>query len=110
MLKIIKPLSGRGKEIKYEYHNEDINVEWGSIQFKVEKDLMEDILKNFFVDRGKWYLLGACANSPIKDGLGEYIAKKLKLTPRHASAIAAIMYSEKMVIYRGKRPIELKKL
>ena len=46
----------------------------------------------------------------MKDGLGEYITKEHKLNPKQASVIAAIMYKEGLIEFRGKKPIELKKI
>lgn len=49
--------------------------------------------------------------APINGGLGEYIQKNFsRLTPRHASAIAAIMVQENLIECRGKKPLELRKL
>ena len=59
----------------------------------------------------KWYILGAGMTDPIKGGLGEYIQKNFKpLSPRHASAIAAIMVKEQLLDYKGLKPILLKRV
>lgn len=109
-MKITKPLSGRGKNIQYEISNRIIYVKWGNLKFKLEQKEVEDILKNYFKDNSKWYPLGASVDKPTKGGLGEYVTCKLDFTPRYASAIAAIMYTEKMVTFRGKCPIELNRM
>lgn len=65
---------------------------------------------NFFIDHEKWYPQGACSNNPQKSGLREYLAFKHGFTPRYASAIAAIMFNEGLIQFRGIRPIELKRI
>lgn len=109
-MKKIIPLSGRGKEIVYSYNNDIIEVKWSNTIFNLEKDVIEDIINNFFIDKNEWYLLGACVDNPIKNGLGEYITINHKLTPRHASVIAAIMFNEGLIEFRGRKPIELKRI
>lgn len=104
----LRPLSGRGLDIIVEYAENDIYICWGTVTFKIKKEVIEDIKINFFKHKDEWYSLGACVDSPIKNGLGEYIVKKHKLTPRHASVIAAIMYNEGLIEFRGKKPIELR--
>lgn len=47
---------------------------------------------------------------PIKGGLGEYIDQYTLLSPRHASAIAAIMVNERHLTFKGIKPILLRKL
>lgn len=46
---------------------------------------------------------------PIKGGFGEFISNYPALTPRHASAIAAIMVNEGDLNYRCSKLIELRK-
>jgi len=66
---------------------------------------------NYFKDLAAWYPLGASMTAPANGGLGEYIQKNLsRLTPRYASAIAAIMVEQNLIECRGKKPIELRKL
>lgn len=49
-------------------------------------------------------------DNPIKGGLGEFIKNNIyKLTSRHASAIAAILYNEHYISIRGKKPIYIRK-
>ena len=106
----IKPLSGRGGDIFYTYNGNIIEIKWSNTILKLKRSIIDDILNNFFRYKEKWYALGACVDNPIKNGLGEYITVKHKLTPRHASVIAAIMLKEGLIQFRGKRPIELKKI
>lgn len=48
---------------------------------------------------------------PDPNGLGSFIRKSFpSFTPRHASAIAAILVHEGFLAFRGNKPIELKKI
>ncbi len=106
------PLSGRGKAITYEsVPSKGKVVNWGSLKFYLTDEIIDKILNNFFVDFEKWYSLGASFDNPIEGGLGEFITQVYKqFTPRHASAIDAIMVNEHLITYKGKKPIELKKI
>ena len=108
----IFPLSGRGKEIFYEVVNNIRNVKWGSTKFNLSDSAIDDILENFFLETNKWYPLGADEVNPMLRGLGRYLELKYRkeLTPRHASAIAAIMYHEGFIEHKNKKPILLKKV
>ena len=68
------------------------------------------ILKDFFLVENEWYVLGASMTEPIFGGLGEYVAKFQKFTPRHASAIVAILVEEGLIIARGRKPIEIRRV
>ena len=105
------PLSGKGKKIYYEQINNVIRVKWGELKFNISQDIINNIIKDFFIDSKTWYILGAGMTDPIKSGLGEYIQKNFKpLSPRHSSAIAAIMVKEQLLDYKGLKPILLKKV
>lgn len=105
------PLSGKGKKIYYELTNNLIKVKWGKLRFNISQNIVNNILKDFFIDSKTWYILGAGMTDPIKGGLGEYIQKNFKpLSPRHSSAIAAIMVKEQLLDYKGLKPILLKKV
>ncbi len=108
--KMLLPLSGSGKPISWENHAGGRQVTWGDTKFHLPNELIEDILKNYFKNPTSWYVLGASMDDPVKGGLGEYIQNKTTLTPRHASAIAAIMVYENLIEAKGKRPIKLRKL
>lgn len=59
----------------------------------------------------KWYPLGADMVSPMPGGLGVFIQSRYKdLSPRHASAIAALMYQEGFIDYKDGKPILLRKI
>lgn len=107
----VTPLSGYGRKIIYEKEYREWNVKWGTINFKIKYEYLVDIMNNFFVNSNEWYPLGASMNKPIKGGLGEYVKGNIpSLTPRHASAIAAILYNENLISVKGKKPICLKKV
>lgn len=105
------PLSGCGTEIIYEKEYKEWDVKWGTINFKIKYEYLADIMNDFFVDSNEWYPLGASMDKPIKGGLGEYVKDNIPfLTPRHASAIAAILYNENLISVKGKKPLYLKKV
>ena len=105
---ILSPLSGSGEPISWENHSGKIQVIWGHTKFSFKSELIDDILNNYFKNATIWYPLGASMDNPIEGGLGEYIQSKTTLTPRHASAIAAIMVHENLLETKGKKPIKLK--
>ena len=109
-MKMIRPLSGRGKDIYYKYNNDRIEVKWGEMKFFIEKGIINEVLNDFFIDKEKWYPLGASMTDPIKGGLGEFLSIKRGLSPRHASVVASIMYDQKLVDYKMKRRIDLKRI
>lgn len=109
--KIIYPLSGRGKKIVLRSYEGGKSVTWGDTLFKLPDSLVCDILENFFKNVDIWYPLGASMTEPSLDGLGYYIQSHYRsLTPRHASAIASIMVEDRLIKYRGAKPIELKRV
>lgn len=108
---ILYPLSGSGKPISWKNYNGGRRVFWGNIVFNLPNDLIENILDNYFKDFETWYPLGASETEPMRRGLGEYVQKNFpSLTPRHASAIAAVMVYDRLLEFRGKKPIVLRKL
>ncbi len=108
--RILSPLSGSGKPISWEKHPEGKQVIWGNTKFHLPNKLIDDIFMNYFKNPTMWYDLGASMDDPIKGGMGEYIQDKTTLTPRHASAIAAIMVYENLIEAKGKKPIKLRKI
>jgi hypothetical protein len=84
-------------------------VHWGQTDFRLSQDLVDDILSQYFNDTDRWHPLGASMDLPMPGGLGEYLRANSTLTPRHASAVAAILVSEGELECRGQRPIELRK-
>jgi hypothetical protein len=103
----IKPLSGNGASI---FWNEEHSVViWGDLRFKLNDQIVNDIYRIFFKD-GKWHPLGASMTNPTKGGLGVFVATHFAgLSPRHASAIAALMAKEGLIVHSGKKPILLKR-
>jgi len=105
------PLSGSGQPIYWEKNKYGRRVSWGITHFNLPDEWINDILENYFKDSETWYPLGSSMTAPINGGLGEYIQKNFsRLTPRYASAIAAIMVQENLIECRGKKPLELRKL
>jgi hypothetical protein len=106
-----QPLSGKGQTIAV-YHNPQFrSVLWGDLAFELSNAMIRMILGEFFIEDGRWYLLGASMTDPDPAGLGSFIRNKFPaFNPRHASAIAAIMVHEGFVEFRGRKPIELKKI
>lgn len=106
----IQPLSGKGKIIMVQTDPQFRLVQWGDLTFKLSNEIIQTILDQFFADDNRWYLLGASMTSPDLAGLGSFIRKRYpSFSSRHASAIAAIMVHERLLSFRGKKPIELKK-
>ena len=107
-MKKIKTISGVGSEIKYEH---GYWIKWGKTSFSISDGIFNAILDEFFKDKNKWYPLGSGETRPMWGGLGEYIFSEFpNLSPRHASAIAAIMVEEKLIEAKGNKPILLRKL
>lgn len=107
--RLLAPLSGRGQPISYVRNGRVRHVRWGSIVFLLPDDLVNAICTHFLRDEDKWYLLGADMVSPPPGGLGDYLRRHSALSPRHASAVAAILVDDGLVDARGRRPIELRK-
>jgi hypothetical protein len=106
----IKPLSGNGETITVHSVSGGRLVKWGNLKFRLPDEMIQKILEQFFVHSDLWYLLGASMTAPDLEGLGSFIRKNFSsFTPRHASAIAAIMVHENLLEYRGMKPIFLKK-
>ena len=79
--------------------------------FEVSNRMILRILDEFFTGPGRWYPLGTSMTVPDPVGLGSFIRNTFPpFSPRHASAIAAIMVHEGFVEFQGIRPIELKKI
>ena len=105
-----KPLSGRGKPIHWkETEDQDgLEITWGKTIFNMTNEQIDLILDTFFKD-DEWYPLGASMTNPTPGGLGEFLKNNLKsLTPRHASALAAVLTSMGEIESEGKRPIYLR--
>lgn len=105
------PLSGRGKRIYWQNCHGGRRVYWGTRCFDLPDSLVSNILNNYFRDRKTWYSLGTHMTKPKQGGLGQYIKKNFShLSPRYASAIAAILAFDNLIESRGKNPIKLRKL
>jgi hypothetical protein len=107
----IQPLSGKGKTLIVHSDPPFRLVRWGDLTFKLSNGIIRTILDSFFAEYSRWYLLGASMTTPDPAGLGSFVRKKFpSFSSRHASAIAAIMVHERFVSFRGRKPIELKKI
>jgi hypothetical protein len=107
----IQPLSGRGQAIIVHRDPPFRRVLWGDLTFELSNGMIRTILDSFFAEHGRWYLLGASMTKPDPAGLGSFVRKKFpSFSSRHASAISAIMVHEGFVSFRGRKPIELKKI
>lgn len=93
ILESITPLSGRGKNILYSVYSGGYNYYWGSVNLTVNENTIKTILSKWACDQCK--PLGASQDNPIPNGLGSFISKNFNLPSRHASAIAAILVSER---------------
>jgi len=107
----IYPLSRNGKPIFYENKDYNLIIKWGNQKIKISIDIINDIMKNYFVDFKTWHPLGASMTNPLKRGLGEYLNNNYpQLNPRHASVLAAIMVHEGLIENKDLKPILVRKL
>lgn len=110
-MKSVLPLSGNGKLITFSISEEEWIIVWGKLNFTLEKSCIQIILDKLFMNKDEWYPLGASMDNPMPNGLGIFVRDNFKLlSPRHASAIAAILVNENILTFKGKKPILLKKL
>jgi hypothetical protein len=106
---VTRPLSGNGQDIAVYKNPSSRRIQWGKMKFDLSDAMIRTILDGFFTETGQWYKLGASMTDPDPAGLGAFIRKSFpSFTPRHASAVAAIMEHEGFVVSRGKKPIELR--
>lgn len=108
----INTLSGKGNTVNYTKKSDgSYEVTWGKASFIITQEIIDDVLTNFFVIKDSWYKLGASLEPIIEDGFGYYLYNKhTGLTPKYASAVAAIMVNERLLEYRGTKPILLRRL
>ncbi len=104
----VLPLSGNGKLITYSISDEEWIIVWGKLKFTLKKSCIQIILDEFFMNKDEWYPLGASMDNPMPIGLGIFVRDNFNmLSPRHASAIAAILVNENILTFKGMRPILL---
>lgn len=104
------PLSGRGEKIYYKVSEGHYSILWGDTPFEVSPKIVSKLLREYFQNPKAWYPLGASMVPIFEHGMGEFIANSdTKFTPRHASAIAAVLVKEGILIAKGIRPIFLSK-
>lgn len=109
--KCISTLTTDVYNIFYYFEDSTYYVKWGEkTEFEFTQSEVNNMLNNFFVSENQWYPLGASETSPMPDGFGKYLDDNYeKLSPRHASAISAILVDRDILVSRGMRPVELKK-
>ena len=96
--------------IEYVHVESEFEIKWGKTEFYIRDEEINFIMGDFFVDENNWYALGASEDRPIEGGFGEFIRDKYRrFTPRHSSAIAAILVNEGYLISKGKKPVLLRK-
>jgi hypothetical protein len=106
-----RPLSGKGQPITVHRDPPFRLVLWGDLAFELPDGMVRTILDRFFTDPGRWYLLGASMTAPDPAGFGAFVRHTFpSFSPRHASAIAAVLVHEGFVMSRGRKPIELKRI
>ncbi len=92
---IINTLSGTGSPIDYRKTSSGYQVKWGSTSFSFTNTQVEQLLTDYFQDPKVLYPLGADMVNPTPGGMGEYLKNRIRrFTPRHASAIAAILVND----------------
>jgi len=108
----INTLSGRGNTVNYTKKSDgNYGVTWGKASFIITQEIIDDFLANFFAVKDNWYKLGSSLEPIIEDGFGYYLYNKhIGLSPKHASAVAAIMVNEKLLEYSGTKPILLRRI
>ncbi|HAR85073.1 MAG TPA: hypothetical protein DCR69_05025 [Clostridium sp.] len=115
----INTLSKIGTEklsIYYTINDNETFIEWGTLKHTISNSMYKGILKEFLVNEHEWYSLGASMTNPTEGGLGLFIKNNSMriinrtLSPRYASLIAAIMYNEGWIDYKGKKSIKIRKI
>lgn len=105
----ISTLARTKNNILYHRTPTEILVQWSKMKFSVTANTLNTILQEFFSD-GAEKMLGASETNPPKGGFGWYLHDRFpQYTPRHASAIAAIMCDLELLEHRGKCPVYLKR-
>lgn len=115
----INTLSNIGTEefiIYYTINDNETFIKWRASKLTISNSLYKGILKEFLVNEHEWYSLGAHMTNPPEGGLGLFIKNNSMriinrtLSPKYASLIAAIMYNEGWIDYKGKKPIKIRKI
>lgn len=107
--KRISTLARKKNNILYCCVQDEFFVQWGKMKFSVTGDMLNTILQEFFSD-GAEKMMGASETDPPQDGFGWYLHDRFpQYTPRHASAIAAIMCDLGVLDYRVKKAVYLRK-
>jgi hypothetical protein len=103
------PLSGKGEILDYQQTDAGYNVQWGDTSFQITTAVIKVLQESFFQPPNTWKPLGASMTNAMAGGMGEFIKNlNIGLTPRHASAIAAILVNENQIEFQAGRPILLR--
>ena len=60
-----QPLSGRGQIISIHSDPPFRLVLWGDLRFELSNEMIRTILDEFFIERGRWYLLGEIGRAHV---------------------------------------------
>lgn len=107
----ILPLSGYGEKISWDQidNGRNFHIKWGDTEFNLRELEYDLILDTFFSD-DEWHKLGSSMTNPSQGGLGEFLKNNIpRYSPRHASAIAAILVYLGELEFKGQKTILLRR-
>ena len=110
--KWISTLTQNQKNVYYRKARDGYQISWANMkEFGLTNAQISKILNSYFAVPGRWYPLGASEDDPIPGGIGEFLQGTFQgFTPRHASAIAAVLVDLGYLDFRGKKPVYLRKI
>ena len=110
--KWISTLTQNQKNVYYRKARDGYQISWANMkEFGLTNAQISKILNSYFAVPGHWYPLGASEDDPIPGGFGEFLQGSFQgFTPRHASAIAAVLVDLGYLDFRGKKPVYLRKI
>ena len=110
--KWISTLTQNQKNVYYRKARDGYQISWANMKkFGLTNAQISKILNSYFAVPGHWYPLGASEDDPIPGGFGEFLQGSFQgFTPRHASAIAAVLVDLGYLDFRGKKPVYLRKI
>ena len=110
--KWISTLTQNQKNVYYRKARDGYQISWANMKkFGLTNAQISKILNSYFAVPGHWYPLGASEDDPIPGGFGEFLQGSFQgFTPRHASAIAAVLVDLEYLDFRGKKPVYLRKI
>ena len=110
--KWISTLTQNQKNVYYRKARDGYQISWANMKkFGLTNAQISKILNSYFAVPGHRYPLGASEDDPIPGGFGEFLQGSFQgFTPRHASAIAAVLVDLGYLDFRGKKPVYLRKI